>query len=263
MALPDTTPLVLVQCPVDLCHGNADVAKVIATIRLIGKRLAMPVRILVVDTLARAMAGGNENAPEDMGALVVNSDIIRHETGACVAYIHHCGKDAARGSRGHSSLKAANDTEIEVTRGAERVSVARVTRQRDMESEGSFAFKLEQVELGRNQRNKPVTSCVVTPADAPPEPTGPVPLTNIEKIAMRCLDQAMKADAIVATVFDNQLQGLVVRADDWRTWFYREGMPGSDRKAREKAFKRAQDGLLAKGRIATRDDLIGPTSPNP
>jgi hypothetical protein len=260
LALPDATPLALVQSPVDLCHSDADVAKVIATIKLIGKRLGMPVRIVVVDTLARAMAGGNENAPEDMGTLVAHSDRIRDQTGACVFYIHHCGKDAARGSRGHSSLKAATDTEIEVTRSADRGSIARVTRQRDMESEGSFAFRLESVELGRNQRGKPVTSCVVTPADGQAEPAGAVALTDNERIALRCLDQAMKADAILATVFDDHTEGLVVRADDWRAWFYREGKPGSDRKAKEKAFKRALDGLLAKGRIGTRDDLIWPTS---
>ena len=44
MCLPDTTPLVLVQCPVDLCHTDADVAKVVATVRLIAARLDMPVR---------------------------------------------------------------------------------------------------------------------------------------------------------------------------------------------------------------------------
>jgi hypothetical protein len=261
MALSDTTPLVLVQCPVDLCHSGADVAKVITTIKAVAARLGMPVRLVVVDTLARAMAGGNENASEDMGALVANSDTIRDQTKACVLYIHHCGKDAARGSRGHSSLKAATDTEIEVTRGADRVSIARVTRQRDMESEGSFAFRLEPVELGRNQRGKPVTSCVVvTATDAPAVPAEAVPLTNNERIALRCLDQAMKADAIRATVFDDDVEGLVVRTDDWRAWFYREGKPGADRKAQEKAFRRALDGLLAKGRIGTRDDLIWPTS---
>jgi hypothetical protein len=260
MALPDITPLVLVQSPIDLCHAKSDVTKVIATIKLIVRRLGMPVRMIVVDTLARAMAGGNENAPEDMGTLVAHSDLIRDQTGACVLYIHHCGKDAARGSRGHSSLKAATDTEIEVTRGTDRVSIARVTRQRDMDSEGSFAFRLEPVELGANQRGKPVTSCVVTPADAPLQPTETVPLTNTERIALRCLDQAMKADAITATVFDDHTEGLVVRTDDWRTWFYREGKPGVDRKTQEKAFKRAVDGLLAKGQIGTRDDLIWPTS---
>jgi hypothetical protein len=259
MALPDTTPLVLVQCPVDLCHGNADAAKVIATIKLIGKRLALPVRIVVVDTLARAMAGGNENAPEDMGALVAHSDLIRDQSGACVLYVHHCGKDAARGSRGHSSLKAATDTEIEVTRGAERGSIARVTRQRDMESEGSFAFRLEPVELGRNQRGKPVTSCVVTPADAPKVSAADhESITPTERTALRCLDQAMKADAIVATVFDGDTEGLVVRVADWRAWFYREGKPGADPEAKRKAFGRAVEGLNAKGRIGTRDDLVWP-----
>ena len=43
-------------------------AKVVATVRLIAARLDVPVRMLVVDTLAGALAGGNENAPEDMGA---------------------------------------------------------------------------------------------------------------------------------------------------------------------------------------------------
>lgn len=68
MHLPYTTPLVLVQCPVDRCRAEADVAKVVATVRLIAARLDVPVRMLVVDTLAGALAGGNENAPEDMGA---------------------------------------------------------------------------------------------------------------------------------------------------------------------------------------------------
>jgi hypothetical protein len=218
----------------------------------------MPVRLAVIDTLARAMAGGNENASEVMGALVMNSDRVRHETGACVLYIHHCGKDAARGSRGHSSLKAACDTEIEVTRGAGGVSVARVTRQRDLESEGSFAFRLEPVELGHNQRGKAVTSCVVMPEALPAEPDAGRPLTATEKIALRTLDQAMKADGIMATVFDNDVEGLVVRVGDWRRWFYREGKPGAEDEAKRKAFQRAMDGLLAKGRIGTRDDFVWP-----
>ena len=98
---------------------------------------------------------------------MANSDLIRHETGVCVLYIHHCGKDAAKGSRGHSSLRAATDTEIEVTARSDKTLIARVTRQRDLESEGSFAFRLDAVELGHNRRGKPVTSCVVVPVDTP------------------------------------------------------------------------------------------------
>ncbi len=49
-----------------------------------------------------------------MGALVRCMDLIRQETGACVLFVHHSGKDAAKGARGHSLLRAAIDTEIEV-----------------------------------------------------------------------------------------------------------------------------------------------------
>jgi len=68
----------------------------------------------------------------------------------------------------------------------------------------------------------------------------------------------MKAAAFMATVFDDEAEGLVVREADWRIWFYREGKPGADLKAKQKAFKRVVDGLLSKGRIGSRDDLIWP-----
>ena len=35
------------------------------------------------------------------------------------SWVHHCGKDAARGAGGHSSLRAATDVELEITRSGE------------------------------------------------------------------------------------------------------------------------------------------------
>jgi len=63
-------------------------------------------------------------------------------------------------------LRAATDTEIEVTRqeGAD-FSVATVVKQRELETGGAFAFRLEKVELGTNRRGKPVTSCIVKSVD--------------------------------------------------------------------------------------------------
>jgi hypothetical protein len=161
MNLPDDTPLALIQVPIDLRQPDADTAALIQAIQQVAQESNMPVRLVVIDTLFRALAGGNENGPEDMGALVTNADRIRNVTGAHVLFIHHCGKEAARGMRGHSSLKAATDTEIEVTRSLDGTSVARVTRQRDLEIEGEFAFKLASVKLGINRRGKPVSSGVV------------------------------------------------------------------------------------------------------
>ena len=102
-------PFAAIVSPVDLCTDDADLNKLITTI--IACRLGMPVGLIVIDTLSRVMAGGNENAPEDMGALVRNIDRLRDETGGAVLLVHHSGKDLSRGARGHSLLRAATDTE--------------------------------------------------------------------------------------------------------------------------------------------------------
>ncbi|MEI2422068.1 AAA family ATPase, partial [Arthrospira platensis SPKY2] len=100
----------------------------------------------MIDTLARSMAGGSENDSEDMGNLVRAADRLREEFGATVLFIHHSGKDATRGARGHSSLRAAVDTEIEVA-GLEGTRTARVTKQRDFGTGEAFSFDLEAVTL--------------------------------------------------------------------------------------------------------------------
>jgi hypothetical protein len=51
-----------------------------------------------------------------MGKLVMNCDRIRFESGAACLLVHHVGKDTTKGARGHSRLRAANDTEIEIIR---------------------------------------------------------------------------------------------------------------------------------------------------
>jgi hypothetical protein len=116
--------------------------------------------------MARAMAGGDENSGVDMTAAVKSIDAIRAATGAHVSIVHHCGKDEARGARGHSSLRAAVDTEIEITRpSGETISTVRVTKQRDLQAGEAMPFSLEVVALGTNRRGKPITSCIVRHED--------------------------------------------------------------------------------------------------
>ena len=67
------------------------------------------VRLIIIDTLSRALSGGNENSPDDMGNLVKHMDKVRHTLKAHLCVIHHSGKDKAKGARGHSLLRAATD----------------------------------------------------------------------------------------------------------------------------------------------------------
>ena len=161
--------LMIVLTPVNLLRNGADVAAVVKQVRMAAQERGQPVELIVGDTLSRLMAGGNENASEDMTSLVANGDKIRIETGAHFMWVHHCGKDAAKGARGHSSLRAAVDTEIEI-REDNGTRLIEFTKQRDLGSKNDLlSFTLEQVLLGSGKWGKPVTSCVVRPGIDPAE----------------------------------------------------------------------------------------------
>lgn len=73
--------------------------------------------MVVIDTVARSMVGGDENAAKDMGMVVDAADWVKNASGGCVLLIHHSGKDTAAGLRGSSALLGATDTVMEVKSG--------------------------------------------------------------------------------------------------------------------------------------------------
>src|SRR5262249_54953770 len=132
--------------------------------------------IVVVDTLAQATPGANENAGEDMGRVLANCKAIRRATGATVLLIHHAGKDLSRGARGWSGLRAAADAEIEISRLDDSNRLATITKQKDGTDGAKYPFKLAVVPLGEDADGEVIDSCVVTHLDTVPrrqrEPTG-------------------------------------------------------------------------------------------
>lgn len=161
----------IVQSPVSLFDVGADTAAMIDLVRQVERELGRKVELIVGDTLARMSAGANENSGEDMGVVVRHIDRIRDETGAHFLLIHHSGKDAAKGMRGWSGLRAAVDTEIEVTADeATGLRSAEITKQRDLPGKGErIGFRLEIVEMGTGKWGQALTSCIVQSADAPPK----------------------------------------------------------------------------------------------
>lgn len=88
------------------------------------------VSMVVIDTLARSMSGGDENAGKDMSRVIEAADHIKTKTGACVLVVHHSGKDEAAGARGWSGIKGAVDTELEL-KSAENILILTTTKQKD------------------------------------------------------------------------------------------------------------------------------------
>lgn len=162
-------PFALRRAGMDLLQNEADLQKVYDLAKeVMAKAPELPL-VIVVDTLSRVMAGGDENNAADMTALIRNIDMIREATGGHIMLVHHTGKDTARGARGHSSLRAATDTEIEVQvtdDNGELMRAAQVTKQRDYQGGETFAFALKSISLGYDQDGDEVTSCVVVCQDA-------------------------------------------------------------------------------------------------
>lgn len=121
-------------------------------------------KLLVVDTLAAASGGANENSGEDMGAILAACRALHRITGALVLLVHHSGKDGSKGARGWSGLRAAMQTEIEVAIDPTGERRAKVVKQRDAEQDQEYGFKLVGVNLAPFD-DKPQESCYVEPVD--------------------------------------------------------------------------------------------------
>ncbi|MCX7178015.1 MAG: AAA family ATPase [Proteobacteria bacterium] len=250
-------PFAAIKSTINLLNPDADTLKLIATIRHAAKLIGFPVKLIVIDTLSRAMAGGNENAPDDMGALVGNMDRIREATKACTAFIHHSGKDAAKGARGHSLLRAAIDTEIEVAASDGPMKTATVVKQRDLPKGAVFGFTLEAIVIGKNQHGEEVTTCLVQPSDADQAPGQKRTLTGHARKAHEILCDLLATKGLFRPNDRNIPEGLPsVYADDWRTSFYDRSMPGEPQDSKRKAFKRAASDLLDRKIIGTFGGFI-------
>jgi hypothetical protein len=121
--------------------------------------------LIVFDTFAKALMGGDENSAQDVGAFNGAVEALIESTGACVLIVHHSGKDKTKGARGSSALLAALDTEIEVDGGQ---VIAR--KQRDLELGEPIGFKLTPLVVGIDSDGDEQMSCIVEPAQA--QPTG-------------------------------------------------------------------------------------------
>lgn len=119
--------------------------------------------VVVLDTLNRAAPGADENDSKSMGQIIAGAKQLQTLVGGIVLLVHHTGKDASKGLRGHSSLHAALDAAIEVRRDGERHEWL-VAKSKDGGDGAAHPFALDVVELGTDEDGEPITSCVVRPA---------------------------------------------------------------------------------------------------
>lgn len=144
-----------------------------------------PLRLIVVDTLARCTPGADENSAQDMGRFVAGCDALRKATGATVLVVHHSGKDSAKGMRGSTALLGAMDTTVRVTKDKEGRSLkVAVEKQKDAEPLMPLSFRMESVHVGGGPdeiRSSVVLKSAMVPAEG--EDWGERPEGQVLKLA--------------------------------------------------------------------------------
>ena len=115
-------------------------------------------RLIVIDTLARAMTGGDENSAKDMGLFVMRCSALRDHTGAAVLLVHHTRGDGER-ERGSSALRGAADVMMSLVPDDDIGGVSlKVDKTKDDEPPDPIAIDLQRIDMGHDAAGKPIVS---------------------------------------------------------------------------------------------------------
>ncbi len=220
---------------------------------------AEAVTLVVIDTLSRALCGGDENSPKDMGAIVNSTGVLLDKTKAHVSWVHHIPIDGGERMRGHGALLGGMDTTVLVAKHGE-VRAATVVKANDSEEGERLAFTLESIEIGREGDN--VTTAPVVIAEdigvhAARKPGQGARLTKAAQTALRALREALSECGAVPPASNHIPENVrVVTIEQWRTYAYRMGISAADTtpRAQQAAFKRASEHLIGSQAVAVWDE---------
>jgi hypothetical protein len=215
--------------------------------------LDLPVRpvAVAIDTVYRAMGGGNVNSSDHTNAFLGAVAAIM-DLGIAVVCVHHEVK-AGGTPAGSVALLGGADTIVKTTNG-DATHSWEVEFAKDDALTKPRAFKLEVKELGEDLEGEPASSCVVIAIDGPvPErKRGTRRREGWPQAALGLRKAMMNTLAELGRETRPYPDGPVVRVIDLelvRQEFYRD-YPSPDPGTRRRAFNRALE-------AAKRDDLIG------
>lgn len=244
-------PFAIIPVAVNLGPAGEDVPKVIAAAAELAQTSGHPVRIIVLDTLARVMPGADENSVADMGATLARADRIAKESGATVILVHHAGKAADAGPRGSTALPGALDTIVRVVKSETGERIATVEAQRDGCEGDVFAFTLEPVAIGEDEDGEQIVTAVLAPVEEPSSVSSPRPREprGNTGVVFRALQRAVGDSGEDAPASHHIPTGArVVPPERWREYAYKM-MAEATPEARQKAFKRGYDQLISGGYV--------------
>jgi hypothetical protein len=241
-------PFKMIRGPIDFRDPRV-AAGIVDTVADLADRYQCEAGMVIVDTVSRALCGGDENSPKDMGGLIANLGHIQGAIDIHLALTHHQPAEKER-MRGHGALLGAMDITVQVTKEVAG-RLAKVVKSSDHEEGQRIAFELKSVTIGQDEHGDPITAPVVVEQDALPITAGKAKLSASAKVSLRALREAIDdLGAIPPACSHIPPMTKVVTMEHWRKYAYRLGISGSDEaSARQKAFNRALIQLQAANAI--------------
>jgi archaellum biogenesis ATPase FlaH len=201
-------------------------------------------KLVIVDTLAMAFPGMDENTSEAMGRVVaVARALARH--GSAVILIHHGTKAEGNTPRGHSLFNGALDMALHLAaKDQSGIVRGKLRKNRNGSCDLDIAFTIGTRELGTDQDGDTITAAFADELPAGMRPACPK-LTKSERGAITVLHRLLDGKSAVAE-------------SDWReACISGRDVSGSDtRDNRRRTVSEAIRGLVQKEEVRVSDGQV-------
>jgi hypothetical protein len=235
------------------------------------ERTGIELRLVQIDTLARAFGGGNENDSQDMGAFIHNAGRLQRKLNCALMVLHHSGKDATKGLRGHSSLLGAVDTQLELQKleqterkeGVAGQGILTISKQKDGQDNLKFGFEMVQVNINQGQDNAlgleenvslAVRECQEMIDEQHKKPKVPPPRTGaggVQKVAIDALHKAIGEHGEMRLI--DGKRNKAVHVEQWMEAF---SAAQTDKTGIKKRFTRCVQSLQNAKRVEVFDPFV-------
>jgi hypothetical protein len=200
----------------DLCRGNEGAARIVSAALYLQETSGTPLRLIAIDTISRALCGGDENSPKDMGALVGNLDAIQARTNyPHILTVHHIPADGQQRLRGHGALLGGMDVTARVEK-VGNVRTAAVDKMNDGDPGEPISFDIASVDLHHDETSGITTTAPVV-----------IPAATVTAPAKRGAELTKNQRTMLSILFDAHT-GLTV--EEWNARAREAGI-GVSRKA--------------------------------
>jgi hypothetical protein len=262
---PKGAPIYVIRHQLNLRSSAEDFnALMMAVVQLV-ETTGIEFQLLIIDTLARAFGGGNENDSDAMGSFITSMGKIQEFLACALMVLHHSGKDLAKGLRGHSSLLGAVDTQLEILRFEDQAKgIISLTKQKDGQDGIRHGFEMVEIEISSSSLGfDPVVSLAVQASDeavnqaskkASKGNAGNAGNGKNQRLEMLCLETVVKAKGGIKYI--DGKQRMAVNLEEWRLELWSKmGCSEEDRNKFNTAWSRAKTRLQEVGLVGIRDKL--------